>query len=98
MIIVASESKPFEYTPKGTPRRHVVLATYEEEIDAAYEAVDESSQTEVTAPARWGQAEIFAFLRTAITRVMKKTLEDDQDFFQYGCDRCVPSCSQRDPS
>lgn len=36
MIIITSETKPLEYTPKGTPRRPVCLKTYEDEIEALY--------------------------------------------------------------
>ncbi|KAJ7485527.1 acetyl-CoA synthetase-like protein [Mycena latifolia] len=38
MIITASPSKPFEYTPKGTPRRPVTLQLYSSEIEALYSA------------------------------------------------------------
>ncbi|KAJ7742651.1 acetyl-CoA synthetase-like protein [Mycena maculata] len=38
MIITASPSKPLEYTPKGTPRRHAALRVYSSEIDALYNA------------------------------------------------------------
>ncbi|KAJ7285201.1 hypothetical protein C8J57DRAFT_1217479 [Mycena rebaudengoi] len=36
MILTASPSKPFEYTPKGTPRRPVALRLYSSEIEALY--------------------------------------------------------------
>ncbi|KAJ7105399.1 acetyl-CoA synthetase-like protein [Mycena crocata] len=36
MIIVTSLDKPFEYTPKGTPRRPVCLNLYSSEIEALY--------------------------------------------------------------
>ncbi|KAJ6595668.1 acetyl-CoA synthetase-like protein [Mycena vulgaris] len=38
MIITTSPSKPFEYTPKGTPRRPVALRLYSSEIEALYSA------------------------------------------------------------
>lgn len=50
MVIVASLSKPFTYTGKGTPRRNAVLNAYEPEIEQAYAAVEESSQTTLTLP------------------------------------------------
>lgn len=43
MIIFTSPTKPFEYTPKRSPRRHVSVALYQEEIDACYEAVEKSA-------------------------------------------------------
>ncbi|KAJ7276812.1 acetyl-CoA synthetase-like protein [Mycena rebaudengoi] len=38
MIITASPSKPFEYTPKGTPRRPAALRLYSPDIEALYTA------------------------------------------------------------
>lgn len=38
MVITTSPSKPFEYTPKGTPRRPVTLRLYSTEIKALYDA------------------------------------------------------------
>ncbi|OBZ74288.1 L-aminoadipate-semialdehyde dehydrogenase large subunit [Grifola frondosa] len=45
MIMVTNPTKPLEYTAKGTPRRQVCIQAYNEEIDALYRRVAESSQT-----------------------------------------------------
>lgn len=89
MIIVADPAKPFEYTPKGTPRRHVVIKAYDAEIKALYEAIADSSQTDIPAPETWTEDATLVFVRTVVEKVMKRQLANDDDIFQEGCDRCV---------
>lgn len=36
MILVANPAKPFEFTPKGTPRKSKIINEYEVEIEFAY--------------------------------------------------------------
>lgn len=86
MIIVADPSKPFEFTPKGTPRRQAVLDAYASEIDAAYEAVTESSQIHLAAPSEWSQGSALTFVRQAVDKVLLAPVKDDDDLFQSGCD------------
>ncbi|GJJ07102.1 putative secondary metabolism biosyntheticenzyme [Clathrus columnatus] len=40
MIIFSSPSKPFELTAKNTPRRSLIMAMYEDEIDHHYDVLD----------------------------------------------------------
>ena len=92
MIVVASASKPFLYTAKGTLRRQAIINDYELEINAAYAAVDASSQTDVSAPKEWNLMEVKGFLRAILGRIMRNDLEnveDDTDLFELGLDRCV---------
>ncbi|PBK92571.1 hypothetical protein ARMGADRAFT_1080627 [Armillaria gallica] len=86
MILVADKSKPFEFTPKGTPRRQVVLNAYSAEIDAAYEAVKQSSQTHLAAPVQWELSNSLHFVREAVEKILTNTVEDNDDLFQNGCD------------
>ena len=88
MILVADKSKPFEFTPKGTPRRQAVLNAYSAEIDAAYEAVKQSSQTHLVAPIQWELSNSLHFVREAVEKILTNKVEDNDDLFQYGCDRC----------
>lgn len=46
MILVAHPQQPFDMTAKMQPRRKVVLEMYQMEIDAAYNALDDSSVLE----------------------------------------------------
>lgn len=87
MIITTSPTKPLEFTPKGTPRRHVCIANYTDEINALYAAVDTSSQTHLPIPAAWTPASTLDFVRKAVGAVVLVPLSDDEDMFQQGCDR-----------
>lgn len=95
MILVASPSKPLEYTAKQTPRRGVILKDYAQEIDAIYQAVEESSSTNVPIPVGssaeggWTLDESLGFTRDVIRSILKgsDTMGDEDDIFGFGCDR-----------
>lgn len=87
MILIASPSKPFTYTAKGTARRQAIIADYAEEIDTLYKAVAETTQSDIGAPDVWDLTHTLAFLRQSVTRVLAKDVGDEDDIFQYGCDR-----------
>lgn len=87
MILIASTHKPFQYTAKLTPRRHVVIKMYEDEIEALYNAVDESSQGGITAPVQWTEEATRGFVKENVWSVLGKRVPDDADIFQHGCDR-----------
>ena len=89
MITVTSPDKPFEYTAKNEPRRQAMITLYEPEIDALYDAVDESAQSELTPPSTWDYASAKTFVRTVVTRVLEHHVGDQDDLFHSGCDRSV---------
>lgn len=92
MIIVTSPSKPFTYTAKGSVRRLAIIKEYEAEIDAAYAAVNESSQDDIPAPLSWNLSSTKQFVRQVVGNTMKtggKVASDDVDLFQMGLDRFV---------
>jgi hypothetical protein len=89
MIITVHPSKPLEFTPKGTPRRQVCLKAYEKEIDAVYEVVNESSQNDIPVPENWTAKTAMRFVDTAVRRVLRYPIDEDQDIFLQGCDRFV---------
>ncbi|KAI0050783.1 acetyl-CoA synthetase-like protein [Auriscalpium vulgare] len=86
MILVAKLSKPFEYTVKGQPRRPAILRTYEDEIQALYGAVENSSQIDIEPPKSWDDAETLIFVRSVVQNVLKADITDADDLFQAGCD------------
>ncbi|EMD35545.1 hypothetical protein CERSUDRAFT_106870 [Gelatoporia subvermispora B] len=86
MIVVTSPSRPLEFTAKGTPRRQVCLNAYEAEIDAAYAAVEDSSQTDLASPSEWTQDAVSTFVRAVVEKVLTSSLAYDADLFQHGCD------------
>jgi len=87
MIITTDPSKPLEFTPKGTPRRQVCLKSYEKEIDAVYDAVNNSSQTDILVPELWSAVNAMRFVDTAVKNVLRYPIAADQDIFLLGCDR-----------
>ncbi|KAJ7667223.1 hypothetical protein B0H17DRAFT_990381 [Mycena rosella] len=86
MMLIASPSKPIELTPKGTPRRQAMIDLYENEIQEVYAAVDESSQTHLTAPEDYDPSSSLEFVRSIVAEVMVEMPGDDEDIFQHGCD------------
>ena len=90
MIIVTNPSKPFLYTAKGTIRRQAIINEYEEEINAAYDTVDGSSQIDVTEPSTWDFASVKSFVRQVFDRTLKSGMlgiDDNMDLFEVGLDR-----------
>ena len=87
MILVTSPSKPFQYTVKGSPRRHIILQEYHNEIEALYKEVENSSQSEITPPAVWGLENTLAFVRTVVENTLRRSIPDDADIFRNGGDR-----------
>ncbi|EIW79995.1 acetyl-CoA synthetase-like protein [Coniophora puteana RWD-64-598 SS2] len=86
MIIVASPSKPFTYTAKNTARRQAIIDTYEEEIEKAYSSAHESTQSGISPPSEWSQAQTLSFVRKIVYSALGQEIPDDVDLFQHGCD------------
>ncbi|GBE77884.1 acetyl-CoA synthetase-like protein [Sparassis crispa] len=86
MIIVTKPSKPFQFTAKGTIRRQECINAYADEIEAVYQAVQDSSEVEVPIPVSWSSATTLEFIRGLVERVTEMKLADDDDLFQQGCD------------
>jgi len=87
MILVSSPRKPFTLTAKLTARRQAVIAEYESEIDALYDAVDETAQAVKYFPNEWTEQTSLDFARNLIGGVLKVPVKDDDDIFQHSCDR-----------
>ena len=85
MIMVTSPSKPFTYNMKGLPRR-TILREYEDEIEALYDVVGQSSQAEIPPPSSWEKEDVKTFVRTTVRHVLGRSLPEDADLFRNGCD------------
>ncbi|KAH9841046.1 uncharacterized protein C8Q71DRAFT_890574 [Rhodofomes roseus] len=86
MIIVSNPSKPFTYTAKSTARRQAAIDDYAEEIDAAYDRVEESTQSSIPPPSQWDRPTTLDFVRAVINKVLVHNVDDNDDIFQHGCD------------
>ncbi|CCL99493.1 uncharacterized protein FIBRA_01511 [Fibroporia radiculosa] len=86
MILVTSPGKPFEHTAKSTIRRAAVIAKYDDEINAAYDRVEESSQSNIPAPVNWDTDNARSFVRAVVHKVLNHKVKDEDDVFNHGCD------------
>jgi hypothetical protein len=88
IILVANPSKPFLYTPKGTPRRQVVINLYEQEIEQGYSDLENAS-IDLGNPESFGPEECRSFVSQLVEQIVGRKVQDDEDFFLCGCDRFV---------
>ena len=86
MILVSNTEKPLELTAKGTPRRSVCLAKYDDEIGALYRAA-ESSQDGPRPPYSWTPESTFEFVQAVVEIAMGRKVAEDDDLFAVGADR-----------
>ncbi|KZT01340.1 acetyl-CoA synthetase-like protein [Laetiporus sulphureus 93-53] len=86
MILVSKPSKPFTYTAKNTARRQAVIDDYEEEINAAYDLVEESTQSSIPPPRRWDIVTTTKFVRAVVSKISVHHVQDSDDLFEHGCD------------
>lgn len=90
MILVTSPSKPFQFNMKGLPRRSIILAEYDNEVEALYKDIEDSAQGDLQPPEDWDEESTLAFIRGVVERTLRHALADDEDIFRSGGDRCVP--------
>ncbi|TCD63425.1 putative NRPS-like protein biosynthetic cluster [Steccherinum ochraceum] len=86
MILVASPAKPLKYTPKGTPRRPVILSDYDTEINALYETLETAVQPHAPKITGWTETSVTRFIRETVEEIMHASIGDRDDIFQHGCD------------
>lgn len=89
MILVTSPSKPFQFNMKGLPRRSIILAEYDNEVEALYKDIEDSAQGDLQPPEDWDEESTLVFIRGVVERTLRHTLSDDDDIFRSGGDRCV---------
>jgi hypothetical protein len=92
MILIAKSTKPFEYTPKGSPRRQTVLAAYEQEIEEAYASASADASLHDNSPSfsMWSdETAVRVFLQAVVKTVLKgrESMLEEEDLFAIGCDR-----------
>ena len=75
------------YTAKMTARRQAILKDYDEEINALYDVVEQTSQVDIPIPAEWTPSKSLDYMRHVVHKVMTQNVADEVDIFQHGCDR-----------
>ncbi|KIJ53373.1 hypothetical protein M422DRAFT_775923 [Sphaerobolus stellatus SS14] len=88
MILVTDPGKPMELTAKLTPRRHFVIDSYQDVIDSAYAAVEETTQFLSLESLDWSEENIIDITRRIVHGIMNKdfTVKDHEDIFEHGAD------------
>ncbi|KAJ8488944.1 hypothetical protein ONZ45_g13773 [Pleurotus djamor] len=88
MIITIDPAKPFMFTPKGNPRRPVIIKMYEQEINDVYTAVEDSANNAQTEPpSDWEDFTLLtSFVTSVVNGVLTKHASLEDDFFDLGCD------------
>ncbi|KAK0458897.1 uncharacterized protein EV420DRAFT_1269857 [Desarmillaria tabescens] len=86
MILVSSPSKPFTYTTKNTARRIPVIEDYEDEIQALYSMVEDNIHVDIPPPCEWDATSSLGFVRAVVRYILRQSLFDEDDLFEYGCD------------
>jgi hypothetical protein len=88
MIMLATPSRPFQVTAKGTPRRQAILEDYGQDINSAYVALDRA-----VAPAS-NQAhreisvnEALEIVREHVHINVGPSISDHDNIFDAGADR-----------
>lgn len=84
-IGIASKTKPFKKTPKGTVQRRAVLRDFKEEIDAIY-AQSLDDEFDQTLPENLDTESVTKYIRQTIARVLEKEILGTQDLFSAGLD------------
>lgn len=74
---------------KGLPRRSIILAEYDNEVEALYKDIEDSAQGDLQPPEDWDEESTLAFIRGVVERTLRHTLSDDDDIFRSGGDRYV---------
>ncbi|KAJ7189320.1 hypothetical protein GGX14DRAFT_485207 [Mycena pura] len=96
MIVLATPSRPFQVTAKGTPRRQAILEDYAEDIDAAYVAFNR-----VPAPAGprvHGSISIndaVEIVRGQVHANIRPSISDNDNLFDAGADSLLAARIRR---
>ncbi|KAI0773189.1 acetyl-CoA synthetase-like protein [Trametes elegans] len=84
MILVAS--KPFQLNVKGYPRRGIILKEYQDKIEQLYKEVEQSAQSNISAPEIWDTPSTLTFIRAVVEQTLRRSLSKDADIFRSGGD------------
>ena len=86
MIVVASPSKPFTRTGKGSLRNGAISKDYVPEIERAYERFEEASVAgAVSVPASWDETSAHTYMQQVVAGALERdasSLSDEADIFQ----------------
>lgn len=95
LVLVADPQKGFVLSDKGTVRQKETLQLYQQEIDAAYDELENASAAQGL-PAAGDKESALAYIRDVVVRILGKNVDDDQDLFDAGMDSLMAlTCRSR---
>lgn len=84
-VAVASQSKPFPLTPKGTVKRRVATSDYAAEIDALYQAGDQINVDQLDKGA--SLSDVTTYITQVLSDILgTPTVDENADIFALGVD------------
>ncbi|KAJ7482012.1 hypothetical protein FB451DRAFT_1237794 [Mycena latifolia] len=97
MILLATPSRPFQVTAKGTLRRQAILEDYAQHIDAAYAAFDKSPAPSAV-PGEGGEISrnhALEIVRGQVHANVGPSISDDENLFDAGADSLLAARIRR---
>lgn len=92
MIVLATPSRSFQVTAKGTPRRQAILEDYAQDIDAAYVAFNRAAA--LAGPQVHGKISVddaLEIVRQQVHTNVRPSISDNENLFDAGADRYASS-------
>ncbi|KAI0684699.1 male sterility protein-domain-containing protein [Cytidiella melzeri] len=89
LVLVEDPAHPFQYSDKGTVKKQTTLALYHEQIEQAYQTVEQGQSPSVTNPPSPSFDNVTVFtglVRSQVSECLERTIGDDDDFFNAGLD------------
>ncbi|KAL1969482.1 hypothetical protein VTN77DRAFT_8920 [Rasamsonia byssochlamydoides] len=86
-ILVASKSKPFKITPKGSTQRQHIYKDYAEEIEALYKASGEEDFVSQQLPEKADLAGVKDYIQKVVLSILGRSeIDEKEDFYSAGLD------------
>ncbi|KAJ5151090.1 NRPS-like protein biosynthetic cluster [Penicillium canariense] len=84
-IGLASQSKPFQLTPKGTIKRRMIVSDYADEIDAIYAVSDQVKAAQIAKEAT--RSDVSAYVASTLCEILEvPSFDVNADIFASGLD------------
>ncbi|KAJ6574353.1 hypothetical protein B0H19DRAFT_1371452 [Mycena capillaripes] len=96
MIVLATPSRPFQVTAKGTPRRRAILEDYAQDIDAVYVAFNRAAAQ--AGPQVHGKISVndaLEIVRGQVHTNLRPCISDNENLFDAGADSLLAARIRR---
>ncbi|KAA1471368.1 acetyl-CoA synthetase-like protein [Dentipellis sp. KUC8613] len=86
LVLVVDPARPLLITDKNTVKTRLSIALYQNEIDAAYRRFEEVGFDEAVAPGEDLADDTSRYIRTAVSNIIGRKVDDSEDLFSAGLD------------